>query len=280
MKLLKVQHLLRLAVLLFGLSSTFAAFAAGIIETLRGDVKAGISAAAASAASAKQRVNSGTTLVTGPKSAATIRFEDGQVIAIHENSEFKVSEYVFSKEAPAKDKFSFDLVKGALRAVTSAGTRRTPDAFALRTPTATMGIRGTDFMVAITNPLFIQVISGVVQVVNAGGVALVGAGVTSTVSAAGVTAVTIPASALPASVAASFGNLASITITVGATGAVTATATTAASAGGAITTTTLAISAAALATIVTVVAQEQKKDEEAAALAAALAAQNTSTGTR
>ncbi len=273
------KNALRLVVLLFGMSSAFAAFAAGVIETLSGDVKAGISAGAARPATVKQRVNAGTTLVTGAKSSATIRFEDGAVIAVHENSEFKVSEYSFNKEAPAKDKFSFDLVKGALRAVTATATTRTPDAFALRTPTATMGVRGTDFMVAITNPLFVQVIAGAVNVVNAAGTVVFSVGATGVVTVPGALATTISATALPANVLATFSQLGSLTtLTVGATGgAVTATTT---AAGGAITTTTVAIGAAAAAALVTVVQQQQKKDDEEAAARAAAAAANTSTGTR
>ena len=214
---------LQLAVFLFGVSSALSALAAGVLETVSGDVRAGISAAAASAAKVSQRVSSAMTVTTGPKSSALIRFEDGQAIALHENSEFRIAEYSFAKDQPAKDKFGFELLKGALRSVTGTATRRTPDAYTLKTATATMGIRGTDFMVAIVNPVYFSVVNGAITVSNTAGAVSFAAGAAGTVTVPGALAVTIPFSALPAAVAATFSQLVGLTIVVDAAGALTAT---------------------------------------------------------
>ena len=101
--------------LLFSLTG----FAAAVIETATGQVRAGPNAKAATAASAGQRIQTGSVIVTGAKSLATLKFDDGQVAVVHENSEFRVAEYVFVKDQPAKDRFSFELLRGALRLVTA-----------------------------------------------------------------------------------------------------------------------------------------------------------------
>ena len=86
----------------------------------------GPTAVAATAAVTGQRIAAGTTVTTGTRSRAVIRFDDGQAIVLNENSEFRVTEYSFVREQPAKDSFKFELVKGALRSVTAGLTRRTP----------------------------------------------------------------------------------------------------------------------------------------------------------
>ena len=205
----------RLIVLVYGLWFSLVGFAAGVIETANGQVRAGPTAAAATAATVGQRIAAGTTLSTGPKSRAVVRFDDGQAIVLHENSEFRVAEYSFAKEQPANDKFGFELIKGALRSVTATLTRRTPRAYSMRTATATMGIRGTDFMVAIVNPVFLRVLNGVVEVVcTAGAAASFAAGSAATVANASTCAVSIPFSELPPAIAATFSELAGLVIVV------------------------------------------------------------------
>lgn len=217
--------ILKLVIFVFGAAIAGLTFAAGVIETATGDVRAGVSAGAATTAKVSQRVTRATTVVTGPKSSAQIRFEDGQVMAIHENSEFRIADYAFTADKPAGDKFSFELVKGALRSVTATTTRRNPTAYELKTTNATMGVRGTDFMVAIVNPTYFQVINGAVTVTNTAGTAAFGAGAAGTAATTTTLAVTVPLSALPAPVAATFSQLAGLTITVtGSIGAATASA--------------------------------------------------------
>jgi hypothetical protein len=131
-------------------------FASPVVENANGDVKAGPSTKAATAVTAGQRVPPGSTVVTGAKSMVTLRFDDGQAVVLGENSEFKVTQYAFSKDQPKSDKFVFELLKGTMRSVSGLLTRRNPEAYSLRTPQATIGIRGTDFMVALVNPAFMR----------------------------------------------------------------------------------------------------------------------------
>ncbi len=238
------------------------AWASAVVESLNGDVRAGASAAAATPMTQGQRITAGTTVVTGANSRVILRFDDGHVTLLNDNTEFRVAEYTFAQAEPAKDRFIFDLLKGAMRSVSGALTNRRTDAYQLRTSTATIGIRGTDFMAAIYNPLAVSVIQGITTVANAAGTVAVGAGSIVSVATSGTLAVATTAAALPAGVTAGFSSMSSATL-AGSAAAGTGAGTTGAgstgtgagagaavggSAGG-LTTGTLAIGAAAAAAI-------------------------------
>lgn len=207
---------IRVLAVLSGLLYSVSALAAAVVENVTGDVRAGASAAAAAAVKSGQRLQAGSTVVTGGKSRATLRFDDGQAVLVGENSEFRIVEYAHAKDDAKKDRFVFELVKGAMRSVTAMLTGRNPQAYALRTPQATIGIRGTDFMVAVVNPAFISVLSGTINAANKAGAVNFGAGSTATVSSATSLPASIPASSLPGSVASSFSQLSSVTVSAAA----------------------------------------------------------------
>ena len=222
-----IQYAIRSTTLLLGLLFSLSTFAAAVLESATGDVKVGPTTATASAASTGQAVPAGSTVVTGRGGRATLRFDDGNFVLLHEHTEFRIAEHVYAKEAPAKDKFVVELLRGMLRMVTAAVKPRNPQAYAIRTPQATIGIRGTDFMLASVNPLYISVLGGTVTASNAAGLVAFNAGATGFVANAGVLAASVSAATLPASVSAAFSQLGSIAI--GAGGAVGASA---AAAGG------------------------------------------------
>ncbi len=207
----------RLLAFVFGMLISLSAFASAVIESVAGDVKAGPSAAAATEVKMGQRIQAGSTVVTGTKSVVILRFDDGQAVVLNDNSEFRVAEYAFAKDAPAKDRFSFELLRGAMRSVTAALTNRNQKAYSLRTTASTIGIRGTDFMVAVVNPTYFSILSGVIEAANSAGAATFAAGTTGFAATAVALPVTIAATALPASVAASFSQLGAVTF--GAAGA-------------------------------------------------------------
>lgn len=79
---------------------------------------------------------------TGAKGVATLKFRDGTRITVGHDSEFVIARWkerrMFANDA------AFELVRGAFRAVTGAITRRNHH-FKVKTPIATVGVRGTDF---------------------------------------------------------------------------------------------------------------------------------------
>ena len=209
-----------LAALYFGLWALVSAtltFANGVFESVRGDVKAAVGAAAPASVARNQRFAPGTTVLTGPGAQTVMRFDDGHAVVLNENTEFRVNQYSFDKDKPQSDNIAVQLYKGAMRSVSGLIGTRNRQAFALVAPQATIGIRGTDFMIALVNPAYLSVLQGTISATNAVGTATFGAGATATVASATTLAVAIPASALPASVASTFGNLSSVA--VGAAGA-------------------------------------------------------------
>jgi len=203
------------ALLLAGLNT----WAAGNFVSLSGDVRVETNDTATQAAN-RQRVEAGTTVHTGSSGNAVLRLDDGQQVALSPNTSFKIDQFRFDNAKPEQNNVSMSMFKGALRILTGLIGQRDNSKFVLKTPTATIGIRGTDFMVAMVNPVYMQVIQGGIAATNAAGTAAFAAGSTATVASAGSLAAGISAAALPASVAGTFSSLGSLALTgAGAAGA-------------------------------------------------------------
>jgi hypothetical protein len=145
-----------------------------------------------------------------------LRFDDGHVIALHENTEFHLTDYRFNRDRPQEDNFAAELVKGALRSVTGLVGQRSGNRVSLSVPHATIGVRGADFMVVLVNPAYVSVLKGAVGVTNAAGTVTFSGGALGTVATATTLAAPIAASALPAEASAAFSSLSSVAVSVGA----------------------------------------------------------------
>jgi len=211
------SSLVALCLGLWALAAATAGFANGIYQSVRGDVRAATGAGVPVSVARTQRIVPGTTVTTGPGAQTTILFDDGHTVVLNENTEFRVNQFSYDKDRPQGDNIAMQLLKGALRSVSGLIGSRNRNAFALVAPQATIGIRGTDFMIALVNPAYLSVLQGTIGVENAAGSAAFAAGSTATVASPSALAVAIPAAALPASVAATFSNLSSVVI--GAAGA-------------------------------------------------------------
>jgi hypothetical protein len=162
-------------------------------------------------------VAEGTRVQTGPNSTAVLRFDDGQVVALKSLTSFSLDNYKYDPATPGAGQMIMSLIAGGLRVVTGAVGSRNRSAFALKTQTATIGIRGTDFLVAISGGDYAQVIEGLIAITTEKGTELVAAGQTVFSAAANVLPATIPPSAAPAGL---FNEL--LTIPLAGTGAGTA----------------------------------------------------------
>jgi hypothetical protein len=178
-----------------------------------------------------------------------LRFDDGQQVVLNQNTEFRIVDFRYNEGDPRSDRTVFELLRGALRMVSGTIGSRNPQAVALRTPQATMGIRGTDFMVALVNPAYISVLQGAVTATNTAGTVAFGAGTVGSVATSATLAAAIPASALPAAASAAFGNLgaAAVVGAAGTAGGVSAGAGEATGAAAGVSGTALGIGAAAAA---------------------------------
>lgn len=180
--------------------SSLAWAAQGYMYEARGDVKAATGSALPLAVKKDQLLPDNTTITVGPKSSATLKFEDGTVVLLNENTSFQIQKYAYDEKEPSRTSALFSLLKGGLRAVTGLISSRNREAFKVTTPLATIGIRGTEFMVQLVNPLYMQVLSGAVNLSNPGGTGFFSAGQTALVpSPTGV------ARSIPAAPAGTFG---------------------------------------------------------------------------
>jgi hypothetical protein len=198
------------------LLSTASALAAGVVTSVKGEGRA-ILGAGHGPLFQNQRLESGTTVTTGPNALAVIRFDDGQDVVLNQNSELRIREFHYREANPAADRSVLNLVKGAMRVVTGAIAARSPGAFTLILPQGTVAVPGSaDFTVALVNPAYISVSQGLVTATNGAGTASFKAGETGIVANSATLAAVIPASSLP--VAASEPVATLIAVTPGAAG--------------------------------------------------------------
>ena len=87
-------------------------------------------------------------LRTGEGSSLGITFKDNTRISLGPNSTYSVSEFVF---APAEEEYSFvtKLTRGTLLYVSGVIAKLAPETVAIETPTASIGVRGTRFLVRV-----------------------------------------------------------------------------------------------------------------------------------
>jgi FecR-like protein len=90
-------------------------------------------------------VESGDQIHTGPDSHVEIRFTDWGVVALRPRSDFIVEDYAYEPRGGGKAFFS--LIKGGIRSLTGDIGHRDRSKYRLRTPNATIGIRGTHYAV-------------------------------------------------------------------------------------------------------------------------------------
>ncbi|MBC7469013.1 MAG: FecR domain-containing protein [Ramlibacter sp.] len=90
----------------------------------------------------------GDRLTTSEGASAIVKLDDGTRMTVRPNSEMVVQQYRF-KENAADNSMLLQLVRGGFRAVTGLISKNAPEAAKVRTSTATIGIRGTDFDVRL-----------------------------------------------------------------------------------------------------------------------------------
>lgn len=114
-------------------------------------------------------INSGDTIVTGEKGQLNIRFSDESIVQLHAESKFKVDQYVFNGKGDENAKGFFSLLKGGMRTVTGLLGKLKPAAYRVYTPTATIGIRGTEYIARLGNGLHVKVERGEISLTNRAG---------------------------------------------------------------------------------------------------------------
>ena len=138
--------------LFWAAGASWAAQVAGTIVQLSGPLMAKKADGAMRILSMKSEVESGDTLVTQKNTYAMVKLIDNSEITLKPSTTFKIEDFAYDAGKPDGDNASFNLVKGGLRSVTGLLGKRNKEKFAMKTPTATIGIRGTTFIADIVEP--------------------------------------------------------------------------------------------------------------------------------
>ena len=162
--------------------SSFAQGAQGYVQEVSGNVTAQVGTGQPAKVEKGQTLVNNATITTAPQSYAVLKFEDGTAVVLKENTSFQIQNYAYNAKAPENANAIFNLVRGGLKMITGLVTSRNRDALKVATPLATIGIRGTEFIAELVNPLYLQVISGTISATNAAGVAAFTAGQTAVVT--------------------------------------------------------------------------------------------------
>jgi len=172
------------------------------VESMTGDVRVGQGPAALGA-----DIPSGTTLVLGPDAKATLSFDDGMRVVLDRNTTFRITDFSYAADDAGKDRAVFDLTRGAMRMVTGVLGKRSPQALAMRAPHATIQVRGTDYMMALVNPAYLEVLSGSIAAINGAGTVVFGQQAYGEIAGPDALAVATSESAVPPATKEAFARL-------------------------------------------------------------------------
>lgn len=119
----------------------------GIVTILHGQATAA-GAEGSRALAQDAPVYQGDTVTTGPGSAVEIHFLDKTVLAQGADSRISLDEYAYNPDGGGS--LAFKMAQGTFRTVTGQIADKNPEAFQLKSPLATIGIRGTEVGTVIT----------------------------------------------------------------------------------------------------------------------------------
>jgi hypothetical protein len=87
-------------------------------------------------------------IFTGKFSSVGIMLKDNTRISMGPSSSFKINQFTYNPN-DRKGSFVGSILKGSFRFITGLMGKQSPQSVSLRTPSSTIGIRGTDFIVNV-----------------------------------------------------------------------------------------------------------------------------------
>lgn len=93
-------------------------------------------------------VAQGSTLRTAAKSSLGVTFKDETVMSFGPDTELTVDEYLYAP-GQGKLKMGSKLAKGSMNYVSGVIAKLNPEAVSIKTPSGTIGVRGTQFLVKV-----------------------------------------------------------------------------------------------------------------------------------
>lgn len=119
----------------------------GIVKTARGSVMVERNSSIL-VLSVGSNVYQDDRIFTGPLSSVGVTFKDDMRISLGASSSFRITQFAYD---PSTHEGSFvgSILKGSLRFVTGLLGKMKPQSIAVYTPSTTIGVRGTDFIVTV-----------------------------------------------------------------------------------------------------------------------------------
>jgi len=152
------------------LSAIDAGDAIGKVLAVEGTAQAGSRALARGASIFTNEV-----LKVAPSSKMQVLFTDGGILNLIEKTEYNVKSYAFNSSG--KNVYSAELLEGGFRALSGSIAKDHASDFNVKTPVATIGIRGTDFEAMIVDgTVYFGCESGQISVSNGAGERLLSQG--------------------------------------------------------------------------------------------------------
>jgi hypothetical protein len=143
-----MRVILSFVALLFWAASALANPAVvGYVKTVKGEAYV-VTAGQSVKAAVGTPVQAGSVLKTGSQASMGVTFKDNTVMSFGPDTVLTVDEYVY---APSQGnlKLGASLAKGTLAYLSGAIAKIKPDAVTVKTPTGTIGVRGTHFVVKV-----------------------------------------------------------------------------------------------------------------------------------
>lgn len=137
------RKLLLLTALVSPISDVFAA-PAGRVQFVAGEVALESVGKPARRIAKGDPIEEGDTVVTGATGQAQLLMSDEALVAVRPGTRLRVETYRYAGKADGSERGVLALLRGSFRTVTGAIGRFNHDSYRVNTPTATVGIRGTD----------------------------------------------------------------------------------------------------------------------------------------
>jgi hypothetical protein len=93
------------------------------------------------------RLDSSDVLKTGPDSSVGITMRDNSLLSAGPNSILSLDRFDYDPTTN-QGRFDTQLQKGSLAVISGRMAKQSPDAMTVRTPSAILGVRGTEFVVS------------------------------------------------------------------------------------------------------------------------------------
>ena len=142
------RSILKLAINLLLLVSTPAMASIGSITDFKGggQIKRGAKAAPAAKGSGVEKMD---TVSTNSQGRFRITFNDATTVNITENSKLLIDDFIYDGGGKSKGKLGLRVALGTVRYTSGAIAHGNAKGVNIRTPTATIAVRGTDFVMSV-----------------------------------------------------------------------------------------------------------------------------------